>query len=96
MAVVKSNLLKQLADNYPSFLKKDLTKLLDIILYEMQSALKRSERVELRDVFSLEPRLQKARISRNPKTNEKINTPEKKTIHFKISKEWLKRINEKE
>ena len=95
MAVVKSNLLKQLADNYPSFLKKDLTKLLDIILYEMQSALKRSERVELRDVFSLEPRLQKARISRNPKTNEKINIPEKKTIHFKISKEWLKRINEK-
>ena len=96
MAVVKSNLLKQLADNYPSFLKKDLTKLFDIILYEMQSALKRSERVELRDVFSLEPRLQKARISRNPKTNEKINIPEKKTIHFKISKEWLKRINEKE
>ena len=39
-----------------------------------------NERVELRDVFSLEPRRQKARISRNPKTNEKINTPEKKTI----------------
>ena len=78
MSVVKSELIKQLADNYPNFLRKDLTKLIDIILYEMQNALKRKERVELRDVFSLEPRIQKARISRNPKTNEKVNTPQKK------------------
>ena len=62
----------------------------------MQEALKRGDRVELREVFSLEPRIQKARISRNPKTNEKINTPQKKTILFKMSKEWTKKINEKE
>ena len=68
----------------------------DIILYEMQEALKRGERVELRDVFSIESRIQKARISRNPRTNEKVNTPEKKTILFKTSKEWTKKINEKE
>ena len=62
----------------------------------MQEALKRGERVELRDVFSIESRTQKARISRNPKTNKKVNTPEKKTILFKMSKEWTKKINEKE
>ena len=39
--------------------------------------------------------LQKARVSRNPKTNEKINTPDKKSILLKISKEWTKKINEK-
>jgi len=96
LSVVKSDLIKELADSYPNFLRKDLTKLLDIALYEMQSALKRGERVELRDLFTLEPRIQKARISRNPKTNEKVNTPEKKTILFKMSKEWTKKINEKE
>ena len=96
MAVVKSNLLKQLADNYPNFLRKDLLKLLDIILNEMQNSLKRGERVELRDVFTLETRVQKARISRNPKTNEKIKTPEKKSIHFKMSKEWFKILNKSE
>ena len=96
MAAVKSNLLKQLADNYPSFLRKDLLKLLDIILNEMENALKRGERVELRDVFTLETRVQKARISRNPKTNEKIETPEKKSIHFKMSKEWFKILNKSE
>ena len=95
MSVVKSDLIKELADNYPNFLRKDLTKLIDITISEMQNALKRGERVELRDIFSIEPRIQKARISRNPMTNEKVNTPEKKTIIMKISKEWSKKINEK-
>ena len=96
MSVVKSDLIKQLSRNYPNFLKKDLLKLLDITIQEIQDALKRGERVELREVFTLEPRVQKARVSRNPKTNEKINTPEKKSILFKMSKEWAKKINEKE
>ncbi len=96
MSVVKSDLIKQLADNYPNFKKVDLIKLFDITIYEMVESLKREERVEMRDVFSLEPRLQKARISRNPKTNKKVNTPEKKSILFKMSKEWLKKVNEKE
>ena len=95
MAIVKSNLLKQLSDSYPNFLRKDLSKLFDIILSEMENALKRGERVELRDVFTLETKTQKARLSRNPKTNEKIETPEKKAIHFKMSKEWFKKLNDK-
>ena len=95
MAAVKSDLIKELSNNYPSFYKKDLVKLFDIAMYEIQESLKRGERVELREVFSLEPRVQKARISRNPKTNEQVNTPEKKTISFKISKEWTKKINDK-
>ena len=60
----------------------------------MKDALKRGERVELRDLFTIEPRIQKARISRNPKTNENVNTPEKKTILFKMSKEWTNKVNE--
>ena len=39
---------------------------------------------------------QKARISRNPKTGEKVNTPEKKTIHFKMSKDLFIKINNEE
>ncbi len=95
MSIVKSDLIKELTRNYPNFLKKDLIKLFDIMLYEMHGALKRGERVELRDVFSLEPRIQKARISRNPKTNQKVNTPEKKSILFKMSKQWAEKVNEK-
>ena len=94
MSVVKSDLIKELAKNYPNFYKKDLIRLFDIALYEMKNALRRGERVELRDLFTIEPRIQKARISRNPKTNENVNTPEKKTILFKMSKEWTTKVNE--
>ena len=95
MSVVKSDLIKELSTSYPNFLKKDLIKLFDITIYEMKEALKRSERVELREIFSLEPRKQKARISRNPKTNERVNKKKKKSILFKMSKEWLSKANEK-
>ncbi len=93
MAVVKSKLLENLSDNYPNFLKKDLTKLVDIILLQIQESLEREERVELRDIFTLETRVQKARLSRNPKTNEKVKVPEKKTVQFKMSKKWFNNIN---
>ena len=96
MSVVKSDLIKELADSYPSFLKKDLTKLFDIALYEMQNALKRGERVELRGFGIFSTNIQKTRISRNPKTGEKVNTPEKKTIHFKMSKDLFKKLNNEE
>ena len=95
MSVVKSNLIKELADNYPNFLKKDLIKLVDIILNEMQNSLKRGERVELREIFTIEPRLQKESIRRNPKTGERVFVKEKKSVLFKMSKEWANKINEK-
>ena len=94
MAIVKSKLLKQLSKNYPNFLKKDLEKFLNIILKEIKETLKRRERVELRGFGVFYTNIQKARISRNPKTGEKVNTPEKKTINFKISKELFKKLND--
>ena len=93
MAIVKSKLIKQLQKSYPNFLKKDLEKFTDIILDEIKQALKRGDRVELRGFGIFSTNKQKARISRNPKTGEKVNTPEKKTIHFKMAKEMFKKLN---
>ena len=93
MAIVKSKLLKQLSQNYPNFLKKDLEKFTEIILKEIKRTLRRSERVELRGFGIFSTNIQKARISRNPKTGEKVNTPEKKTIHFKMAKDLFKKLN---
>ena len=96
MAIVKSKLLKQLAKNYPNFLKKDLEKFTNIILNEIKFALKRGDRVELRGFGVFSTNIQKARISRNPKTGEKVNTPQKKTIHFKMAKDMFKKLNDEE
>ena len=96
MALAKSNILKKLSQNYPNFLKKDLEKLANIVLIEIKETLKRGERVELRGFGVFSTNIQKARISRNPKTGEKVNTPEKKTIHFKMSKDLFKKLNNEE
>ena len=96
MAIVKSKLLDQLKKSYPNFLKKDLEKVVSVVLNEIKQALKRGDRVELRGFGMFSTNIQKARISRNPKTGEKVNTPEKKTIHFKMSKEMFKKLNNDE
>ena len=95
MSAAKSDLIKKLTNNYPNFLRKDLEKLIDIFLTEIKHSLKSKERVELRDIFSLETRLKKAKFARNPKTNEKVYVNEKYSILFKASKMWLSKINEK-
>ena len=93
MALVKSKILDHLSDSYPNFSKKDLSKLIEITLSKIENALEKNERVELRDIFTLETRIQKARISRNPKTQEKVEVSKKKTIHFKMSKKWFNNLN---
>jgi len=93
LAIVKSKLLKQLAQNYPNFLKKDLEKFTDIILKEIKKTLKRGERVELRGFGAFSTNIQKSRISRNPKSGEKVHTPTKRTIHFKMAKDLFKKLN---
>ena len=95
MQINKSDLLKQFSDNFPNFIKKDLLKIIDIILEEIASSMKKGERVELRDVFMFETKIFKKRSARNPKTNEKIFVPEKKNIRFKLSKKWQNKINER-
>ena len=95
MSVSKSDLIKELKIIYPNLLKKDLLKIFDIFLDEIKSALKNSERVELRGWGIFYQKSQKSRNSRNPKTGEKIFTPEKKSINFKMSKELFEAINEK-
>ena len=94
MTIRKSDIIDKLSNNYPNFIKRDLRKIVDIFFDELCNALKRNERVELRDVFSVETKIRKSRIARNPKTNEKIFIKDRYSILFKTSKTWTKRINE--
>ena len=95
MAVVKSDIIKQLKKSYPNFLTKDLSKFTDIILGEIKNALKRGDRVELRNSFGVFfTNTQKKSIRRNPKTGDKVEVPEKKTINWKMSKEIFSELND--
>jgi integration host factor subunit beta len=93
LAIVKSKLLKQLSDNYPNFYKKDLEKFINIFLNDIKEALKKGERLELRNFGTLSTRIQKASVRRNPKTGEKVHVKQKRTIYWKMSKEMFNKIN---
>jgi len=93
LAIVKSKLIKQLKKSYPNFLTKDLDKLVEIILTEIKRTLKKGERVELRGFGVFHSNIQKESIRRNPRTGEKVNVPQKKTIHFKMAKDLFKKLN---
>ena len=94
MSVSKQEIINKLSSNFPNLYKKDISRLFNIFLFEITKALVEGERVELRDVMMYETRKQKKRISLNPKTLEKVEVPEKRSILFKCSKEWKKKINE--
>ena len=93
MAIVKSKLLKELSNTYPNFLKKDLEKFFDCFLDEMKRALNRGERVEIRGFGVLSIHRQKPRLSRNPRTGEKVHTHKKIKIRFKMAKELFNKLN---
>ena len=93
MAIVKSELIKDLKKSYPNFLNRDLNKIVEIILKEIKNSLKRNEGVELRNFGTFRTNIQKASIRRNPKTGEKVSVPKKKTIKWKMSKDLFKKLN---
>ena len=78
MAIVKSELIKELKKSYPNFLTRDLNKVVEIILKEIKETLNRGESVELRGFGTWRTKIQKASIRRNPRTAQKVNVPKKK------------------
>ena len=93
MAVVKSEIIKQLKKSYPNFEYKLLSKIVEIIIKEIMDSLKRSESFELRGFGRLSTKIQKAGIRRNPKTNQKVSVSSKRVIRWKMSKELFRKLN---
>ena len=46
MAIVKSELIKELKKSYPNFLTRDLGKIVEIIIKEIKETLKRGRRIK--------------------------------------------------
>ena len=89
----RSELEQKLAHKYPNILRRDIDKIVDIILKEITEAICRNESVELRGVFRLSKKSKKPYLGRNPKTGAKVNVASKNSIKFKASKILLKKLN---
>ena len=94
MSFVKKQILDSLCDHYNQYLRRDLSKVLNLVFNEIIESLARNQRVEIRSFGSFELRQQKARLGRNPRSGKKVEIPAKKNVHWKISKELFQKLNQ--
>ena len=91
--MVKSELVQKLCNMHPSVLRKDMEKIVKIIISEMSEALRRDEAIEIRGWGRMKTVIRKARTGRNPKNSEAVQIQEKKAIKWKMSKILYNRLN---
>jgi integration host factor subunit beta len=94
LSFVKSQILDQLANSYPNFLRRDLERALNIVLDEIIKAIAKSDNVQIRGFGSFKNRQLKPRIGRNPKDGSRIEIPAKQSVQWKISKELFQKLNQ--
>ena len=94
MSFVKSQILDQLANSYPNFLRRDLEKALNLVLDEIIKAIAKGKNVQIRGFGSFKNRQLKTRIGRNPKDGSRVEIPAKQSVHWKISKELFQKLNQ--
>ena len=91
--MVKSELVQKLCNTHPNILRRDIEKIVEIVISEMIEALCRDEAVEIRGWGRIKTIMRKARLGRNPKNSETIQIPEKKSIKWKMSKTLYNSLN---
>lgn len=91
--MVRSELESKLAEQNPNILRKDIEKIVNIILIAISEALVKGENIEIRGFGSYKVKIRKARTGRNPKNSKTIKIPEKKAIKWKMSKTLFNKIN---
>jgi integration host factor subunit beta len=91
--MLRSELIGQLAKEFPGIAVNDLERNVATIFESMIKALEKGRRIELRGFGTLSVRVHPARIGRNPKTGDAVSVPAKRTPAFKAGKELRDRLN---
>ncbi len=84
--MLKRELVSEVAEQLEDYYKQDVAQAVDIILEEISQALVEDRRVEIRGFGSFSVRTRKPRTTKNPKTGKMMEIPERKTLHFTMSK----------
>jgi integration host factor subunit beta len=91
--MTRSELVTQLAARFPQLVAKDADYAVKMILDAMTETLARGDRIEIRGFGSFSLNYRPPRVSRNPKSGDKVNVPEKYVPHFKAGKELRERVD---
>ncbi len=84
--MLKSEILDKLHSKNNNLSFEDVETLFNIFIKKITSSLKKGHNIELRGFGTLSRKINKEKMVRNPKTNEKIFKDQSYKLHFKIGK----------
>ncbi len=83
--ITKKELIDRIADRTGN--KRVVVKrVIQFFLDEIMDELGKGNRLEFRDFGVFESKIRAARIAQNPKTLERVQVPEKRTVKFKVGR----------
>ena len=96
--MVKSEIISKLSDKiHRKINKSELDKILTVVLNTIIDGIKNDKSTELRNFGRFTQKIIKKRDNaRNPRTGEIIQTPERISMSFKMSKELKNKLNKNE
>tara|TARA_B100000700_G_scaffold307773_1_gene384668 strand:+ start:660 stop:956 length:297 start_codon:yes stop_codon:yes gene_type:complete len=92
--MLKSDILINLNKKYGNFSQNDIETITNIFFKKIIKGLAEDSNIEIRGFGSFKKKINKSKLVRNPKTNEKIFKETSYKVHFKIGKTLLKKINQ--
>ena len=91
--MLKSHILEKLYKKHNNLSFEDIEILFNIFVKKISDSLKDGNNIEIRGFGTLSRKINKEKMVRNPKTNEKIYKNKSYKLHFKIGKILHKKIN---
>ena len=91
--MLKSQILDKLHKKHNNLSIEDIDDLFDIFIKKMSLSLQKGKNIEIRGFGTISRKINKGKLVRNPKTNEKLFKNQSYKLHFKIGKILHKKIN---
>ena len=92
--MLKSQILEKLHLKHNNLNNEDIEILFNIFIKKISESLKYGQNIEIRGFGTLSRKINKGKVVRNPKTNEKIFKDQSYKLHFKIGKILHRKINQ--
>ena len=91
--MIKSQILDKLHKKHNNLSIEDIDDLFDIFIKKISLSLQKGKNIEIRGFGTISRKINKGKLVRNPKTNEKLFKNQSFKLHFKIGKVLHKKIN---
>jgi len=91
--MLKSQILEKLHKKHNNLSFEDIDDLFNIFIKKMSNSLRNGQNIEIRGFGTISRKINKEKIVRNPKTNEKLFKNKSFKLHFKIGKILHRKIN---